>query len=87
MQNTRILGVVQTGEYVSEITLERFFDGEILTREMPMSPNSFFEGLEDWLGEGKMIQNAFPGLSANDREFLMTGITPEEWSKMFGEEE
>lgn len=42
--------------------------------------------IKDWLG-GSLIQNAFPQLDANDREFLMTGITPEEWDEIMGEEE
>jgi hypothetical protein len=32
---------------------------------------------------GKLIQNAFPYLSADEREFLMTGITPDEWNSAF----
>jgi len=28
--------------------------------------------------EGELMQHAFPFLSANDREFLMTGMTDEE---------
>ena len=32
---------------------------------------------------GALIQNAMPNLSADDREFLMTGITPEEWDETF----
>ena len=32
---------------------------------------------------GELIQNAMPGLSADDREFLMTGITPDEWEDNF----
>ena len=36
--------------------------------------------------EGELIQNAMPNLSADDREFLMTGITPEEWDSTFGED-
>jgi len=32
---------------------------------------------------GELIQNAMPGLSADDREFLMTGITPDEWENNF----
>jgi hypothetical protein len=28
-----------------------------------------------------------PNLSADDREFLMTGTTPEEWDEMFGDDE
>jgi len=34
-----------------------------------------------WKG-GELIQNAMPNLSADEREFLMTGITPEEWATM-----
>ncbi len=30
------------------------------------------------------IQNVFPELSADQREFLKTGITPEEWEEEFG---
>lgn len=36
--------------------------------------------------DGKLIQNAMPYLSADDREILMTGICPECWNGMFGEE-
>ena len=34
--------------------------------------------LEAWQS-GTLIQDAMPNLSPDDREFLMTGITPEEW--------
>lgn len=34
---------------------------------------------------GTLIQDAFPRLSAEEREFVKTGITPEEWSELFGE--
>jgi hypothetical protein len=37
-----------------------------------------------WYHSGKAIQEVLPHLNADQREFLMTGITPEEWSKMFG---
>jgi len=36
----------------------------------------------DWKG-GMLIQNAMPQLSADEREFLMTGMTPAEWDEMF----
>jgi len=35
---------------------------------------------------GAKIQDAFPHLSADDREFIMTGITADEWDATFGEE-
>lgn len=31
---------------------------------------------------GALIQNAFPNLSKSDREFIMTGITDDEWNEL-----
>ena len=42
--------------------------------------------LDDW-ASGTFIQVAMSNLSPDDREFLMTGITPEEWDKHFNKEE
>lgn len=36
---------------------------------------------------GLLIQAVFPNLSAGEREFLINGITPEEWNKTFGEDD
>ena len=33
-----------------------------------------------WYTEGELIQNAMPNLSASEREFIMTGMTDEEWN-------
>ena len=33
---------------------------------------------------GELIQNAMPQLSADDREFVKTGSTGEEWDQLFG---
>jgi hypothetical protein len=41
--------------------------------------------LDDWLA-GVLIQNAMPNLSADEREFIMTGITSDVWEQMFSEE-
>src|SRR5215475_13475552 len=38
-------------------------------------------------GEGKHIQDVFPELTADEREFLMTGVTAEEWAAAFPPEE
>lgn len=40
-----------------------------------------------WQTGPKMIQDALPDLSADDREILMTGIGPEQWDRMFKTEE
>ena len=34
-----------------------------------------------WQG-GSLIQNVMPDLSADEREFIMTGVTAEEWDGM-----
>lgn len=36
---------------------------------------------------GAHAQVAFPGLSADDREFLISGTSPEGWDRMFKEDE
>ena len=44
------------------------------------------EQMDAW-SAGMYIQDAMPQLSDGEREFLMTGITQEEWDATFGEEE
>lgn len=36
-------------------------------------------------GDG-LIQDLLPNLSPDEREFLMTGITPDEYENLFGDE-
>jgi len=40
-----------------------------------------------WQILGEMIQIAFKDLLPEQREFLITGITPHEWNEIFSEEE
>ena len=40
-----------------------------------------------WNTYGKLIQNAMPDLTAEQREFLISGTTPDEWAAMFGTED
>lgn len=39
-----------------------------------------------WLTGMSDIQTAFPHLDADQREFLKTGMTPEDWSEVCGED-
>ena len=36
---------------------------------------------------GALLQQAFPNLTAEEREFFKTGYTQEDWDMMFGEPE
>ena len=57
-----------------KITRKSGLTGEINTRDLDITPKQYTQ----YLG-GTLAQLAFPHLSADDREFLITGITPEEW--------
>ena len=54
--------------------------GEYRERDLPVTSAQ----LEAWLG-GALIQDAMPNLSADDREFIVTGFLPNEFEQMFGD--
>lgn len=59
------------------------FSGFINTMEIPLEKSE----IEQRLLSGKLITQAFPELNADQREFLMTGMTPVEWEMLFGQED
>jgi adenine C2-methylase RlmN of 23S rRNA A2503 and tRNA A37 len=44
------------------------------------------EQMFQWL-HGKVIQEAMPNISADEREFIKTGLCPDYWEYLMGEEE
>lgn len=40
-----------------------------------------------WQIKGAKVQEAFPFLTADEREFLMTGLLPSEWNEIFPPEQ
>ena len=64
-----------------KITRTSMATGITRTRDLPVTP----EQMADW-ENGALIQKAMPNLSADDREFVMTGITDDEWDNMFNED-
>ena len=65
-----------------KITRTSPFSGEVNTLEVPCTEEQF----NAWRN-GTSIQRAMPNVPAELREFLMTGITPEEWNETFPEED
>lgn len=53
--------------------------------ELPLTQRELERGLAAW-DRGAFIQDAFPSLTPEQREFIKTGITPDEWNGIFGEE-
>lgn len=62
------------------ITRTSIFSGKTNTLEI----NVTREQLNNWQN-GMKIQDAMPNLTNDEREFIKTGITAEEWKEMFGE--
>ena len=62
------------------------FSFKVNEMEIPLTPAQFAEG-ELKRAEGAPVQKVYPMLSAEHREFLISGITPEEWEEAFGPEE
>ena len=80
-----------------DITCKRFTDntvqvslvdcfGSHKAMFMDISAEEFNAGLKAWDGHW-LIQEALPGLSMGEREFLMSVTTPEEWDELFDEDE
>ena len=59
------------------IAMKSMLTGNITTREIPGTD----EQLAQW-SQGALIQDVMPDVSADDREFIKTGITPEEWGRL-----
>jgi len=38
------------------------------------------------INQGEFIQDALPFMSADEREFMLSGMTPEEWEALFPEQ-
>lgn len=55
--------------------IERTMDLDVTAEQMSAYAN------------GELVQRAFPQLSDDDREFLLTGMTHEEWEEMAAEME
>ena len=67
-----------------QVTRQSAITRKINTMELPITQEhlDMYETVGDIL-----IQDAFPNLNAEQREFLLSGITPQEWNDTFGEED
>lgn len=74
--------VLEDGRVERSATRKSPLSGEVRTR-------TFIASADQWaaLDKGGLIQQALPHLALGDREFLMTGITDEEWNEAFPEDD
>jgi len=65
-----------------KITNQSMMTGKMHTYDLDVT----CEQLDKW-NAGMLIQDAMPHLSADEREFLMTGTTPKEFKDAFGSDD
>lgn len=66
------------------VTRRSTLTGNQNTMNIEITPDQLTR-IENRMDSFELIQNIVPHLSIQDREFLMTGITNEEWIRAFGE--
>ena len=64
-----------------KITKTSILSGKTRTKEINVNQSQ----IDKWVA-GMLIQDAMPDVSVDEREFIMTGSTPEEWDLYFNEE-
>lgn len=60
------------------------FSGKTNTMELDVTYEQLYR-IDNRRYTAELIQNIVPNLTPAQREFLMTGITPEEWKAIYGE--
>lgn len=64
------------------ITRRSIISGETNTMEIDVTPMQ----LSNW-HNGMLVQDAMPHLNNDEKEFIMTGITPDEWEDEFSDDD
>lgn len=73
-------------ETTVEIVRHSPFTGQENIMTLDMSPEEYKTRYDRWKN-GEMIQYAFDNLNPDEREFIKTGITPEEWNQRYGSDD
>tara|TARA_R110000796_G_scaffold61674_3_gene142620 strand:+ start:872 stop:1078 length:207 start_codon:yes stop_codon:yes gene_type:complete len=51
------------------------------TKDIDITPIQY----NNWANRRMKIQDAMPHLDANDREFIISGMTKEDWDSLYGD--
>lgn len=65
-----------------EFTNKSLISEKITTISLSITEEEFVIGMNSWKA-GAYIQDAFPTLTLDQREFIKTGITHDEWENIF----
>jgi len=64
-----------------KLSKRSIISGKINEMDLDITEEQYF----NWKN-GDLVQRAFPQLNSEEREFIVSGITPKEWKEVFGEE-
>lgn len=68
---------------MTKFTRRSLATGITHTVELPITQEEW----DKFLKSNSLIQRAFPNLTPDQREFLISGTTPDEWDEMFGDDD
>lgn len=68
-----------------KLTKKSILTGIEHTIELPIGKDTYELGIF-YHDNGMFIQDAFPTLNADEREFILTGVTADEWNDAFPED-
>lgn len=72
----------------ARLTKRSTFTGKVRTMEFPQySPEEFEQRMIAWKSGNLLIQEAFKELSDNAREFILTGVTADEWDRYLSKDD
>ena len=84
MMLTHIVDVQNIGPQICSVKLITM-NGSEASKNLPVSRLGLIDRLHKY-NAGDLIQQAFDVLNTEEREFLMTGLTQEEWEDLGGDE-
>ena len=70
----------------TEFARKSIHSGEMNSVILNVDFIDFTVRFQSWIQRKELIQDLFPSLSSDEREFIQTGITRDEWDEIFDDE-
>ena len=79
------IGQIGQNGRMTKMIVERksIVSGKVNKMDIDITPEQLFNFIS---GRSGLAQEAFPDLSLDEREFIISGIHPTEWEQLFGKE-
>ena len=80
------IGQIGQNGRMTKMIVERqsIVSGKVYQMDINITEEQLFNFIN---GRSGLVQEAFPDLSIDEREFIISGIHPDEWNELFGNED